>query len=1015
MEERTRRLQILDEAEVAALFELPSFDDEQRAIYFSLSAQEELLLSSLHSVKSRCHFILQLGYFKYSYQFFVFGADEVQKDMRYVQTRYFPHESLSDVEVTKVTRLKQQKLILGLFNFRTCDAQDRRVLLSKAKQAARISTKPLYIFRELMEHLNRTRRVSPAYTSMQDIVGRALGLENGRLTQVLKDRLEPADVEALQKLLDDSEGLHKITQLRQQPKDSSVKEMKVEVQREHDFRVLYKRMQDLLPELGISNESVAYYASLVDYYSVYYLKRMDAWTARLYLLCYVRYRYQKLNDNLIISFKHHVKKFGEDAEEAAKERVYAHRVETNQNLGKAAQVLDLVVDGVPAGTPFGEFQLLAFAILERRKLEQVSQHITGKAVFDETAFAWEYLDAKAGSFKAHLRHAVRAAEFTSFAHDPVVTAVAFLRQAFLKDRSLGEVGASSFPTRHLSKGARRYLYDTEDKAQRTARPLPDRYEFHTYRLLKQGLDAGDIHCRDSVRFRSLEDDLISAQRWRKDKEALISGLELPILAMPIEAHLAELKTQLEARLIEVNQRIADGGNEHFKLKRRRGKEGKEAWTLRYPASAAPDDVNHPFYAQLRQTDVRAVLAFAQERCGFMDVFDHVLGRYSRSDLDNRTLTACLIAWGSNMGLGKMGEISDIGFQALASTSQNFIRLETLRAANDVMSNAVADLPLFRAFNIGDRIHSSSDGQRFESGLDTFNARYSYKYFGKRKGVVAYTVVANHVPINAFMIGAEEHESHYVFDGLFNNSTAIKPEIHSTDTHGTNELNFALLHVFRYQFAPRYKDIRTKLRTSLYGFHHPSYYPNFVLKPIRKLSEQLIVNEWDNMLRVFVSLAYKSTSQSIIVGKLSSYLRANTTKRALWEYDNIIKSLYLLDYVDLPVLRQGVQTALNRGENYHQLKRAVSFANFGRLRYRTEADQAIWNACARLITNCVIYFNSALLGALIDAKEQRGEVEAAARLGRISPVAWQHINFAGRYEFHKEEKGVDLGDLIKSLV
>lgn len=38
MGERTRRLHILDEAEVAALFNLPSFDDEQRAGYFSLTA-----------------------------------------------------------------------------------------------------------------------------------------------------------------------------------------------------------------------------------------------------------------------------------------------------------------------------------------------------------------------------------------------------------------------------------------------------------------------------------------------------------------------------------------------------------------------------------------------------------------------------------------------------------------------------------------------------------------------------------------------------------------------------------------------------------------------------------------------------------------------------------------------------------------------------------------------------------------------------------------------------------------
>jgi hypothetical protein len=32
-----------------------------------------------------------------------------------------------------------------------------------------------------------------------------------------------------------------------------------------------------------------------------------------------------------------------------------------------------------------------------------------------------------------------------------------------------------------------------------------------------------------------------------------------------------------------------------------------------------------------------------------------------------------------------------------------------------------------------------------------------------------------------------------------------------------------------------------------------------------------------------------------------------------------KSLYLLEYIDSPPLRQNVQRALNRGENYHQLR------------------------------------------------------------------------------------------------
>jgi TnpA family transposase len=35
------------------------------------------------------------------------------------------------------------------------------------------------------------------------------------------------------------------------------------------------------------------------------------------------------------------------------------------------------------------------------------------------------------------------------------------------------------------------------------------------------------------------------------------------------------------------------------------------------------------------------------------------------------------------------------------------------------------------------------------------------------------------------------------------------------------------------------------------------------------------------------------------------------------------------YIDSPPLRQNVQRALNRGENYNQLRRAVAYANFGK--------------------------------------------------------------------------------------
>jgi TnpA family transposase len=66
----------------------------------------------------------------------------------------------------------------------------------------------------------------------------------------------------------------------------------------------------------------------------------------------------------------------------------------------------------------------------------------------------------------------------------------------------------------------------------------------------------------------------------------------------------------------------------------------------------------------------------------------------------------------------------------------------------------------------------------------------------------------------------------------------------------------------------------------------------------------------------------------MVVELSSYARQNQTKKALWELDNLCRTLYFLDFIDDPELRQSVQKALNRGEAYHRLRRAVSTSMAG---------------------------------------------------------------------------------------
>jgi hypothetical protein len=110
----------------------------------------------------------------------------------------------------------------------------------------------------------------------------------------------------------------------------------------------------------------------------------------------------------------------------------------------------------------------------------------------------------------------------------------------------------------------------------------------------------------------------------------------------------------------------------------------------------------------------------------------------------------------------------------------------------------------------------------------------------------------------------------------------------------------------------------------------------------------------------------------------------------------------------------VQRAVNSGENYHQLRRAVSYANFGKLRFRTEYEQLLWSECSRLIANCIIYYNATILSHLLAHKENTGDKYGADLVKEVSPVAWQHINLYGRYEFREQPAPVDVEEIVREL-
>ena len=68
----------------------------------------------------------------------------------------------------------------------------------------------------------------------------------------------------------------------------------------------------------------------------------------------------------------------------------------------------------------------------------------------------------------------------------------------------------------------------------------------------------------------------------------------------------------------------------------------------------------------------------------------------------------------------------------------------------------------------------------------------------------------------------------------------------------------------------------------------------------------------------------------------------------------------------------------------------------------------------MITNTVVYYNSAILSRLLTKYEASGNAKALALIAQISPAAWRHILLNGHYTFQSSGKIIDLDVLVAGL-
>jgi TnpA family transposase len=138
-------------------------------------------------------------------------------------------------------------------------------------------------------------------------------------------------------------------------------------------------------------------------------------------------------------------------------------------------------------------------------------------------------------------------------------------------------------------------------------------------------------------------------------------------------------------------------------------------------------------------------------------------------------------------------------------------------------------------------------------------------------------------------------------------------------------------------------------------------------------------------------------------------RPTRLARALQEFGRLIKTLYLLRYIDDEQYRRRILVQLNRGEGRHEVARTIFHGKRGELRQRYREGQEDQLGSLGLVVNLVVLWNTIYMDAALDQLRLDGFDVSPEDVERLSPLGHKHINMLGRYAFTLPEM-VERGEL-----
>ena len=487
----------------------------------------------------------------------------------------------------------------------------------------------------------------------------------------------------------------------------------------------------------------------------------------------------------------------------------------------------------------------------------------------------------------------------------------------------------------------------------------DAYVVCVLEQLHRALLRRDVYATPSNRWADPRARLLDGPQWEAVAPDVLAGLSLD---MPVEEHLAELTRGLDAAWRQMADRMAEAGPE-AKVEVVVPPEGGRARLSvdKLGAVGEPESLTwlkKTTAAMLPQIDLPDLLFEVHSWTGFLDAFTHVSEGASRMAGLPVSLVALLVAEACNIGLTPVINPAHVELTRtrLSHVDQNYLRGDTIAAANALLIEAQSQIPLARCWGGGHL--ASVDGVRFVVPARTINAAPSPKYYGYKRGLTWLNAVNDQVAgIGAMVVPGTPRDSLFILDTLLNLDGGVKPEMVATDH--ASYMVFGLFKMLGYRFSPRLRDLADQRfwRAEMPGEKDrtPADYGPLNAIARNKVNLDTVITHWPDMLRVAGSLITNQVRAYDLLRVFGREGRMSPLGQAFAEYGRIDKTMHLLALCD-PVddtYRRRMNRQLTVQESRHRLAREICHGKRGQIMQAYRDGQEDQLAALGLVLNAVV--------------------------------------------------------------